>query len=76
MRHKKRAARLPVFYVSTAVLLQIIMSNADDRRIFYMKELKGSRTYDNLMMAFAGETQARTKYSIFASKQKKKDTTR
>ena len=70
MRHKKRAARLPVFYVSTAVLLQIIMSNADDRRIFYMKELKGSRTYDNLMMAFAGETQARTKYSIFASKAK------
>jgi len=36
------------------------MSNADDRRIFYMKELKDSRTYDNLMMAFAGETQART----------------
>lgn len=70
MRHKKRAARLPVFYVSTAVLLQIIMSNADDRRIFYMKEIKGSRTYDNLMMAFAGETQARTKYSIFASKAK------
>ena len=35
-----------------------------------MKELKGSRTYDNLMMAFAGETQARTKYSIFASKAK------
>ena len=35
-----------------------------------MKELKGSRTYDDLMMAFAGETQARTKYSIFASKAK------
>ena len=35
-----------------------------------MKELRGSRTYDNLLMAFAGETQARTKYSIFASKAK------
>ncbi len=41
-----------------------------------MKELKGSRTYDNLMTAFAGETQARTKYDIFASKAKEEGYTR
>lgn len=34
-------------------------------------ELKGSRTEANLMAAFAGETQARSKYSYYASKAKK-----
>ena len=34
-------------------------------------ELKGSRTEANLMAAFAGETQARTKYTYYASKAKK-----
>ena len=34
-------------------------------------ELKGSKTYDNLMKAFAGESQARNKYTYFASKAKK-----
>jgi rubrerythrin len=33
-------------------------------------ELKGSRTEANLMAAFAGETQARTKYHYYASKAK------
>jgi len=33
-----------------------------------MKELKGSKTYDNLLIAFAGESQARNKYTYFASK--------
>ena len=36
-----------------------------------MKELKGSRTEANLMTAFAGESQARNKYSYYASKAKK-----
>ena len=31
-----------------------------------MKELKGSKTYDNLITAFAGESQARNKYTFFA----------
>jgi rubrerythrin len=35
------------------------------------KELKGSKTWDNLMAAFAGETQARTKYTYYASQAKK-----
>ncbi len=36
-----------------------------------MKELKGSRTEANLMAAFAGESQARNKYTYYASKAKK-----
>ena len=34
-------------------------------------ELKDSKTYQNLMTAFAGESQARNKYTYFASKAKK-----
>ena len=36
-----------------------------------MRELKGSKTEKNLMEAFAGESQARNKYTYFASKAKK-----
>ncbi len=34
-------------------------------------ELKGSKTEQNLMVAFAGESQARNKYTYFASKARK-----
>ena len=34
-------------------------------------ELKGSKTEQNLMAAFAGESQARNKYTYFAKKKKK-----
>jgi len=34
-------------------------------------ELKGSKTEQNLMVAFAGESQARNKYTYYASKAKK-----
>ena len=34
-------------------------------------ELKGSKTEQNLMTAFAGESQARNKYTFFASQSKK-----
>ena len=34
-------------------------------------ELKGSKTEKNLMAAFAGESQARNKYTYYASKAKK-----
>ena len=34
-------------------------------------ELKGSKTEQNLLTAFAGESQARNKYTFFASKAKK-----
>ena len=36
-----------------------------------MPELKGSKTEKNLMEAFAGESQARNKYTYYASKAKK-----
>jgi len=35
-----------------------------------MKSIKGTKTEVNLMAAFAGESQARNKYSYFASKAK------
>ena len=37
-----------------------------------MKELKGTKTEANLMTAFAGESQARNKYTYYASKAKKR----
>ena len=36
-----------------------------------MKELKGTKTERNLMEAFAGESEARNKYTYFASKARK-----
>lgn len=36
-----------------------------------MKELKGTQTEQNLLTAFAGESQAHTKYQFFASKARK-----
>ena len=38
-----------------------------------MKSLKGSKTETNLMAAFAGESQARNRYTYFASKAKDED---
>ena len=39
-----------------------------------MANLKGTKTEKNLMEAFAGESQARNKYTYFASKAKKEAT--
>ncbi len=36
-----------------------------------MKELKGSKTAENLMTAFSGESEARNKYTYYASKARK-----
>ena len=36
-----------------------------------MAELKGSKTLENMMTAFAGESQARNKYTYFASAARK-----
>lgn len=36
-----------------------------------MKDLKGTKTLENLQAAFAGESQARNKYTYFASKARK-----
>ena len=37
-----------------------------------MTELKGTKTEQNLMTAFAGESQAHTKYQYYASQAKKR----
>ena len=36
-----------------------------------MKELKGTKTFENLMTAFSGESEARNKYTFFASQANK-----
>lgn len=36
-----------------------------------MKTLKGTQTEKNLLISFAGESQARMRYTMFASKAKK-----
>ena len=43
------------------------MANLEPRK----NELKGTETEKNLLAAFAGESQARNKYTYFASKAKK-----
>ncbi len=35
------------------------------------EKLKGTKTFDNLMLAFAGESQARNRYTFYASRAKK-----
>ena len=54
------------------------LCNTNSKKITYTNiksittmELKGSKTEKNLQMAFAGESQARNKYTYFASKAKK-----
>lgn len=37
-----------------------------------MSSIKGTKTEQNLLKAFAGESQARTRYTFFASVAKKK----
>ena len=37
-----------------------------------MKSLKGSKTAENLMKSFAGECQARTRYTYYSSVAKRK----
>ena len=55
----------PIAFKITALASTIIKKGK------IMKELKGSKTEANLKTAFAGESQARNKYSYFASKAKK-----
>ncbi len=40
------------------------------------KSLEGTKTLENLMKAFAGESQARNRYNMYASTEKKKGTNR
>jgi rubrerythrin len=42
-----------------------------NNNILIMKSVKGTKTEQNLLKSFAGESQARTRYTFFASKAKK-----
>jgi len=42
-----------------------------NREVMIMKSLKGTKTEKNLLTAFAGESQARNRYTYFASQAKK-----
>ena len=55
-----------LYYLCTTNLYKLFYTN-----ICIMKELKGTKTEKNLMDAFAGESQAHTKYLYYASKAKK-----
>ena len=46
-------------------------AKSDKFKVFDPKALKGTKTEKNLQTAFAGESQAHTKYQFFASKAKK-----
>ena len=48
-----------------------MFSNLFRKGVFIMKDLKGSKTEANLLAAFAGESQARNKYTYYASRAKK-----
>lgn len=48
-----------------------MFSNLFRKGVFIMKDLKGSKTEANLLAAFAGESQARNKYTYYASKARK-----
>lgn len=45
----------------------IILKIIDFERGFFMKNLQGTKTTNNLAKAFAGECQARTRYTLYAS---------
>ncbi|MCI8938956.1 MAG: rubrerythrin family protein [Dorea sp.] len=53
------------------VIIIVIIINFGIKRRKYNMELKGSKTEANLQAAFAGESQARNKYTYYASKAKK-----
>lgn len=64
---KKYKKGLTFFKKGTIIKIVIIIIF---KGVLFM-ELKGSRTEANLKAAFAGESQARTKYDFYASKAKK-----
>ena len=49
----------------------VISKQRQNPRKENLLDLKGSKTYENLLTAFAGESQAHTKYQYYASKAKK-----
>ena len=51
--------------------MKVYVINVSDSNGGIKMELKGSKTEKNLLTAFAGESQARNRYTYFASQAKK-----
>jgi len=51
----------------------IVFRNTKLRKDNRMKSLKGTRTEKNLLTTFAGESQARNRYTFFASVARKEE---
>ena len=51
--------------------LRFVKKKGGQKGLNFMKKLDGTKTQANLMAAFAGESQAHTKYQYYASKAKK-----
>jgi rubrerythrin len=64
---KKKILAIRKIHVIIIVIIIIFIDLKEE----YIMELKGSKTEANLQTAFAGESQARNKYSYYASKAKK-----
>mgnify|MGYP001028209097 FL=1 len=52
-------------------MLRILQREQNQKQTIMEKSIKGTRTEQNLLKAFAGESQARSRYTFFASKAKK-----
>ena len=60
-----------IITIKVIITIIVMIFHKNEREGNTMKELKGSKTEANLATAFAGESQARNKYTYYASKAKK-----
>ena len=68
---EKKSFSFFVFVIFSYLCKKILFLCITNIKTKTMKELKGTKTEQNLKEAFAGESMARNKYSYFASKAKK-----
>ncbi len=68
---KKEATKATAKTAKKAVAQKPAAKKAVKERKATTKNLQGTKTLENLMTAFAGESQARNKYTYYASKAKK-----
>ncbi len=61
-----------IISLTITIINKLIVSNSKSmKKGSTMKNLEGTKTYANLMAAFAGESMARNKYTYYASQAKK-----
>lgn len=61
---------MPRVNISTAVCVNNLLNNKNTYSHMDQKSIKGTRTEHNLLASFAGESQARSRYTLFAEKAK------